>query len=207
MGYAIYRTRRIVGESEGCRHCRGIGTVRARTGSAEVTLCPRCGGSGVEPPPLGDSVLWPQEETAVHGADGDARSGPDALLQCRYARRNGAGIVRASGEIDLRNVHRLAEILDQALSDSRTVIVDFGGVSYIDSTGLNTLVRLHEQCAQRKTGMAVVVTSRTLRRIFSVLGLQDVFRIFPTVDAALQALSHPDGPGGPSANGRRANHA
>ena len=111
-------------------------------------------------------------------------------LECTYVRRNGAAIVDASGEVDLGNIHLLAEMLDVALGDSRAIIVDFTEVSNIDSTGLNALVRLHEQCARRKTNVAIVFTSRNLWRMFSVLSLQDMFRIFPTVDAALWALSH-----------------
>lgn len=186
MDYVISRKSRVISEGEACRYCQGIGAVRPHMDSAEVVSCPRCGGRGVEPPPLGDSVLWPQEE---HGAGGRDRGGPHTRLHYRYARRNGAGVVGASGDIDLHNVHRLAELLELALDDSRTIIVDLEGVSYIDSTGLNVLMRLHEQCAQRETNMAVVFTSANLRRIFSVLRLEEVLRIFPTVGAALRALS------------------
>ena len=132
----------------------------------------------------------------MHRAASHVRGESDTLLQCKYARHNGAGIVRASGDIDLPNVHLFAEMLDQALGDSESVIVDLAEVSYIDSTGLNVLIGLHEQCARRRTNMAVVFTSRNLWRIFSVLDLQEVFRVFPTVDAALRALSHRDERGG-----------
>ena len=132
------------------------------------------------------------EETGGPGAPSRVRGAPDTLLHCKYARRNGVGIVHASGEIDLHNIHRLAEILDGALGDNRTVIIDFAEVRYIDSTGLNMLMRLHERCTQHKTTL-LMVTSRHVRWIFSVLSLQDVFRIFPSVDAALRAVSQPDG--------------
>jgi len=194
MSSAIRRTRRVVSERETCPQCRGIGSVRAGPDAAEVMFCPRCGGTGVEPPPLGDSILWPQGEGTGQGADGRVRGELHAALRCTYARRGGATIVRASGEIDLHNVHRLADMLDLALTDSQTRIVEMAEVSYIDSTGLNMLIRLHEQCARRNMMMAVVFTSEHLRQIFAVLSLQDVFRIFPTVEAALRVPSHAGGP-------------
>lgn len=122
-----------------------------------------------------------------------AKTEPMELLECTYVRRNGAGIVRVSGEVDLPNVHLLAKMLDVALDDRRTIIVDLTRVSAIDSTGLNVLIRVHEQCAVRKANMAVVYTSKNVRRIFSVLSLENVFRTFTTVDAALRVLSHPPG--------------
>lgn len=205
MGHAIYRTRRVIDQADACKRCRGVGIMWAGTGLAEAIVCPQCGGSGVEPPPLGDLIVWSPDETRGHAVDGHAHGASDAQLQCSYARRNGAGIVRASGEVNLHNVHLLGEMLDGALGNNRAVVVDFAGVSYIDSTGLNMLLRLHERCAQRATTMAVVLTSRHLWRVFSVLSLQDVIRIFPSVEAALQALPHPDdGPGRPSARGQEA---
>ena len=128
----------------------------------------------------------------------------DTLLRCMYARHHGASIVRASGEIDVPNVHLLAEMLEAALGDRRTIIVDLTGVSNIDSTGLNVLIRMHEQCALRNVSMAVVYTSQNLRRIFSVLSLENVLRIFPTVDWALRALSRSEGPRDLPATGVRA---
>ena len=125
-------------------------------------------------------------------------------LAARYARRDGASIIEASGEIDLATIHLLEEMLGGVMDDGKALVVDLHDVSYIDTTGLNMLMRLHEQCARRKTNMAVVFTSRNLWRIFSALSLQDVFRIFPSVDEALRALSHPDGAGRPSARGEEA---
>lgn len=123
-----------------------------------------------------------------------AKTEPATLLECTYVRRNGAGIVRVSGELDLPNIHLLAEMLDAVLDDRRTIIVDLAGVSTIDSTGLNLLIRAHEQCALRRANMAVVFTSQNLQRVFSVLSLENLFQIFPTVDAAIRALSLTEGP-------------
>ena len=119
-----------------------------------------------------------------------AKAEPAALLECTYVRRNGAGIVRVSGEIDLPNVHLLAEMLDAALGDRRTIIVDLAGVSTIDSTGLNVLIRVHERCALRQANMAVV---------FSVWDLPDGRR---GVAGAVALGRAP-----PSSRGRRASVA
>lgn len=122
-----------------------------------------------------------------------AKTEPAELLECTYVRRNGAGVVRVSGKLDLPNVHLLAEMLDAVHDDRPAIVVDLAGVSTIDSTGLNLLMRMHERCALRKANMAVVFTSQSLRRIFSVLSLENVFQIFPTVDAAIRALSLTEG--------------
>lgn len=80
-----------------------------------------------------------------------------------------------------------AEQLRVALSHAcapvgREVEVDLTRVSFIDSSGINELLRMSQE------GCRVVVTgmSATVARTFSLLGLDEVFD--------LQASTAPDGP-------------
>jgi len=98
------------------------------------------------------------------------------------------------GEIDLANAHVLKAILDRAHRDGRPVVVDLQETSYIDSTGLHPLVKAH---GTSRAPLAVAFTSDLLSRIFSVLSLQDLIAVYPSVDAAVKALSRTNGGGTP----------
>ena len=115
--------------------------------------------------------------------------GPEVTLDCTLVRQELANVVTVHGEIDLSNVHSLEETCTQALSSSLPLIVDLDAVPYIDSTGLNVLMKIRERCQTRRVEFAVAFTSMLLSRIFSVLSLQETLRIFPTVGAAMDALS------------------
>ncbi len=108
--------------------------------------------------------------------------------QYEYAQQDGVNIVRASGEIDLCTAHVLQELLEEAIGNGRAVVVDLTKATYIDSTGLNILIRVHERSKQHDVRLGFVIANASMHRIFSVLALQKLFDIFPSVDEALQKV-------------------
>jgi len=115
--------------------------------------------------------------------------GSDNPLHCTLDKRETINVVTVRGEVDLSNVHTLEDVCDQGLrSSSLPLIVDLSRVAYIDSTGLNTLIKVHDRCHARRVEFAVTFTSTLMWRIFSVLSLQQKIQIFPTVQAATEAL-------------------
>jgi anti-anti-sigma factor len=64
----------------------------------------------------------------------------------------------------------------------RHVIVDLTGVAFLDSTGLNELLRLRLSMTMR----LVAPTGSVPRRIVDVSGLSRLFAMFETVDNALE---------------------
>jgi len=54
---------------------------------------------------------------------------------------DGVAHLRLVGEIDLSSAHLLVESIDEAISDgATTVILDFAGVTFVNSTGLGAMV-------------------------------------------------------------------
>lgn len=50
-------------------------------------------------------------------------------------------VLRLVGEIDLSSAHLMVDSIDQAVdAGARTVILDFGGVTFVNSTGLGAMV-------------------------------------------------------------------
>jgi len=114
-------------------------------------------------------------------------------LACTFAERDGVLIAGVRGA----NAHVLKAMLDRANRDGRPVVVDLQETSYIDSTGLHLLVKAH---GTSRAPLAVAFTPDLLSRIFSVLSLQDLIAVYPSVDAAVKALSRTNGGGTPHAS-------
>jgi anti-anti-sigma factor len=102
---------------------------------------------------------------------------------------DGVTVIRVRGEIDLANARTLDEALNRAAQAALPVVVDLGETSYIDSTGLHLLVKRNVAPGPR---LAVVFTSDLMRRIFTVLSLQELIPVYPSVPAAVAALSQSD---------------
>jgi anti-sigma B factor antagonist len=100
----------------------------------------------------------------------------DTLVEITFHVTAGRPVVALRGEIDLSN----AEKLEQALHSVGTVpsvAVDMTELRFMDSTGLNALVRYGQTVTSAGGVMYLVVVNATLRKIFSVTNLDQHFPI------------------------------
>ncbi len=87
-------------------------------------------------------------------------------------------------EWDISSCDRLAALLEPA-AHAQHVIIDMSAVRYMDSTCLTKMILMHRKRAESGFDAAsVVIADRGLRRLFQVAGLDDVWPIFETLDAA-----------------------
>lgn len=116
--------------------------------------------------------------------------GSERVTECTISTCGAVTVIRVRGEIDLANARTLEDALNQAVHVALPVVVDLRETSYIDSTGLHLLVKSHGASGSR---MAVVFASDLMRRIFSVLSLQELIPVYPSVRAAVAVLSEANG--------------
>ena len=74
------------------------------------------------------------------------------LLRVDVEDRGDHAVVTAAGEIDAATADTLATAVTGALADGYpTVLADFAGVTFIDSTGLGVLVKSHRRAGARRS--------------------------------------------------------
>ena len=97
-------------------------------------------------------------------------------------------VVHVGGEIDVYTAPVLREHLDEHISAGRHhLVVDLGGVSFMASTGLGVLVGRLKLVRVADGTLRLVCASDRILNVFSITGLDKVFKIFPSVDDALAA--------------------
>ena len=69
----------------------------------------------------------------------------------------------------------------------KQLVVDLSRVSYIDSAGLGAIIEAMREVEAYGGKFALAGLQKTVRSIFKMLRLDQVFSIFPDVDAALAA--------------------
>ncbi|MGH2871917.1 MAG: STAS domain-containing protein [Solirubrobacteraceae bacterium] len=84
------------------------------------------------------------------------------------------GVFFLAGELSLAE----APILERALADvlataTSTVVVDLGGVEFIDSTGLSVLVHAQQQASERGVQFGVRNPRAQAQRLLSLTGLEE----------------------------------
>lgn len=100
--------------------------------------------------------------------------------------REGFTVLRPRGEIDCVAGPVLKECITETLVGGEVhVVVDLCDVDFIESTGLGALVGGRRRAEAVNGSLSLVCTEVRVLRVFQVTGLDKVFAIFDSVDAAI----------------------
>ncbi len=89
--------------------------------------------------------------------------------------------------MDLHTAPTFQSAIERAANEVGTVVVDMGGVAFMDSTALSSLMRSKDTLDQKGVSLRLAGPSAAVERIFSVTGFSDYFDIFPSREAAIPA--------------------
>ena len=85
-------------------------------------------------------------------------------------------VLTASGELDIAAADEFLDRARAALNAAGTALVlDFGGVTFIDSTGLGALVRLREEALELGKTLELTQVPRQVNRVLDLTGLSERF--------------------------------
>jgi anti-anti-sigma factor len=99
---------------------------------------------------------------------------------------NGAPVVSVLGEVDLATAPAFARTLLGATEDwTGEVIVDLTDCSFLDSRGLGALIGTRGRLEHSKRRLALVLSNRSVMRIFQITQFDELFEIYPTLAAAV----------------------
>lgn len=94
------------------------------------------------------------------------------VLQSSVSHQENRVVVRLEGELDCSITEELTHLLRGVVvgNDSRRVVVDLGGVTFMDSSGLRCLLQGAEHAASCDGQLVVVRASGIARRVLEVTG-------------------------------------
>lgn len=97
-------------------------------------------------------------------------------------------VLPLEGEIDLHVSPEVAEALrTMTAKKPKRVVVDLTKVTYLDSSGLAVLIEGMQNVQEYGGKFAVAGMQESVKHIFDIARLDQVFQIFSTVDEALAA--------------------
>jgi anti-sigma B factor antagonist len=100
-------------------------------------------------------------------------------------------VLAVRGEVDVYSAPALADGLNTLIdSGANAVIVDLTEVGFLDSTGLGVLVAARSAAADAGQTLPIAVGHERILKLFKITGLDAVFEIHPSIDAAVQSLGH-----------------
>jgi anti-anti-sigma factor len=101
----------------------------------------------------------------------------------------GARGIALRGELDLTGAPRIEEHLQSALlTSSGAFVLDLSELSFMDSTGVNALLRARSLLGREQRELVVICPPGPVRRVLEVIGVVDMLAPFASRDEAAAAL-------------------
>src|ERR1700723_4086850 len=89
------------------------------------------------------------------------------------------GVLSLRGPLTLENVPPFLNAVRR--EDAPTMILDFSGVPYLDSSGLGSLVSSCISCQKSGRRMALTGVNQRVMKVFQITKTEPLFLMFPTV--------------------------
>ncbi len=116
------------------------------------------------------------------------------MMRLDVERIDGVPVARPSEDIDAANARLLRDELAGCLEGADRLVLDLGKTRYVDSAGIDMLLRLNELLRQRRTALLLVIPqSSQLTRLMQIVALPSVMAIHETVGEALGAVTPQSG--------------
>jgi len=114
---------------------------------------------------------------------------PTSQLDTRVRRQPGLALIDLTGEIDAAaEEHLNAAYADATSGEVTTVLLNFAGVDYINSTGIALIVGLLAQARKDRIDVTACGLADHYREIFEITRLSDFMQIFPDEASAVGEL-------------------
>jgi anti-sigma B factor antagonist len=105
-------------------------------------------------------------------------------MQCEVYRVGEKYVVKLGGDIDMHASPAARRAILQCIRDDRQVIVDLAAVSYIDSSGIATLVEGLQAAKAKKLDFGLFGASPAAMRVLKLARLETVFTFYPSLPTA-----------------------
>jgi anti-sigma B factor antagonist len=98
-----------------------------------------------------------------------------------------SAVVSVTGDVDLTSSGHLGEVLREAIQEADNVVVDFAGLSFIDSSGLSALVDAHRRTRDGGGTLTLRHPTAMLRRLLDITRLDTLLMIDPPEPGSVES--------------------
>jgi len=91
-------------------------------------------------------------------------------------------LLALTGEVDLHNSPQVRKLLLDIVKSGNSVIVDFSELSYIDSSGIATLVETYNLAKNKQLSLTIVGARGAPLQVMELTNLNKVFPMINSLD-------------------------
>ena len=99
----------------------------------------------------------------------------EKALTFEIERDGDTAVVQCYGRLVAGTTEELNQEVKQLLTQMKVIVVDLGGLTFVDSTGLGTLVRLYTSARKSGCEFKLLHLGKQLRNLLQLTNLHSVF--------------------------------
>jgi len=98
---------------------------------------------------------------------------------------HGEATVRVRGELDLESADQLRHVVTDLLNSGGTTVIglDLGELTFVDSTGIGTLVVARRICDQVGVTLRIIAISPFVAHVLNITGVSEQFGVAGLISA------------------------
>ena len=107
-------------------------------------------------------------------------------IDVEVAEKGDTTVVSVEGEVDLVTAPHLRKVLSDVANTKgvQCIVVNLGGVGFLDSTGIAVLAGATKRCRAAGLDVRLCCVQPQLTRLFALMGLDRHWNVFDTLDDA-----------------------
>ncbi|MFD9004771.1 STAS domain-containing protein [Streptomyces sp. NPDC059582] len=103
-------------------------------------------------------------------------------------------VIEMAGELDHHTAPEIRALLPGlTITQGQQLVVDLGGLTFCDSSGITVLIAARNHALGAHATIALAAVPAAVSRVFAVVGLDRVFPVHSTAQAAEAAWAPPAG--------------
>ncbi|MFI8856026.1 STAS domain-containing protein [Streptomyces prasinus] len=113
------------------------------------------------------------------------RAGQTGGLSVATTTTDGIRVLHPTGEIDHHTCERLRQALNELTADRPRVVVDMSRVTFMDSSGINTLIAAYKHVTAADGWIRIAAPTVPVLRVLQLVRLDGLITCYPDLDQAL----------------------
>lgn len=105
-----------------------------------------------------------------------------------FEKRGNVLVVSLIGELDHHSAEEVRVKIDDRISreNVRKLILDFSGVTFMDSSGIGVIIGRYKKISMRSGEVNIISVNKSIKRVFELSGIFKIIKYYENLDEALK---------------------
>jgi stage II sporulation protein AA (anti-sigma F factor antagonist) len=111
-------------------------------------------------------------------------------MYINFKTENDKLIVYMMGELDHHSAEEVRNKIDDRIDREKLnkLIIDFSGVTFMDSSGIGVIIGRYKKVALKKGNICVAEVNEAVRKVFELSGMFKIVKVFDKIEDAIASI-------------------